>query len=224
MKLTLTNLTRKALSTPVGLLAPGETKNQTMDPEQAYRASLELQLLEDAGYVTVTVAAEADRQDDLEPAAVGTASVANGAVTAAKLASNAVETAKINAGAVTAAKLATDAVAAGAIAAGGIDAADNFAAGVVDAAALGASAVTTAKINNLAVTAAKMNMSVSGEQTGTGSSQNVAHSLTGTPSVVLAILTDVPAGQAVITYGAHDGTNAVLTVTSGAKFKVLAII
>jgi hypothetical protein len=214
MRVTVQNISAKIISTDVGLLNPGDTKSLDMAPDAAYRAAEGLADLEASGYVTISVAEEDNKFDDLEPAAVGTASVADGTITAAKLAADAVETAAIKNLNVTSGKLAADSVIAGKIADGAVDAVGCFAAGVVDTAALGA----------LAVTAAKINMSVSSEQTGTGSSQNVAHGLTGTPSVVLAILTDVPAGQAVISYGAHTGTNSVVTVTSGAKFKVLSII
>ena len=66
---------------------------------------------------------------------------------------------------------------------------------------------------------------VSTEQTGTGSSQNVAHGLSGTPSAVLVSVTEDPAGTGFdVAEGAHDGTNVVVTVTTGVKFKVLAIL
>ena len=66
---------------------------------------------------------------------------------------------------------------------------------------------------------------VSTEQTGTGSTQNVAHGLARVPSLVVIIPTDTaPAttGQYTATEGTHDATNVVVTVTSGKKFKVLA--
>lgn len=65
---------------------------------------------------------------------------------------------------------------------------------------------------------------VSTEQTGTGAGQNVAHGLGRIPVFVAVIATDTsPAtvGVFTVTYGAHDATNAVVTVTSGKKFKVL---
>jgi len=67
---------------------------------------------------------------------------------------------------------------------------------------------------------------ISAEQTGTGSSQNVAHGLGVTPWKVFVAPTDLtPAtvGSYAITEGAHDSTNVVVTVTSGKKFKVMAI-
>lgn len=73
----------------------------------------------------------------------------------------------------------------------------------------------------------------SAEQTGTGSAQNVAHGLGVAPSAVLISITDPGietsgaadgAKRAVITEGTHTTTNVVVTVTSGAKFKVLAFV
>lgn len=66
---------------------------------------------------------------------------------------------------------------------------------------------------------------VSSEQTGTGSSQNVAHGLGVTPSKVIVTYTDLTpatAGSANVTYGTHTSTNVVVTVTSGKKFIVEA--
>lgn len=74
---------------------------------------------------------------------------------------------------------------------------------------------------------AQLGMFISAEQTGTGSSQNVAHGLGAVPSKVFVAPTDTaPAtvGVYTVTEGAHDATNVILTVTSGKKFKVLAII
>jgi hypothetical protein len=66
---------------------------------------------------------------------------------------------------------------------------------------------------------------VSTELTGTGSAQNVAHSLGVVPAAVAIIPTDTaPAtvGAYTAVEGAHTATNVVVTVTSGKKFKVLA--
>lgn len=60
------------------------------------------------------------------------------------------------------------------------------------------------------------------EQTGNGSAQNVAHGLGATPSLVLVIPTDVPAGQATFVEGSHTATNVIVTATTGAKYKVYA--
>lgn len=68
--------------------------------------------------------------------------------------------------------------------------------------------------------------SQSAEQTGTGSSQNVAHNLGKVPNFVIVYPTDTaPAttGVYTMTEGTHTTTNVVVTVTSGKKFKVLAI-
>lgn len=67
---------------------------------------------------------------------------------------------------------------------------------------------------------------ISSEQTGTGSSQNIAHGLGVTPWKVFVAPTDLtPAtvGSYSVVEGSHDATNVVVTVTSGKKFKVLAV-
>lgn len=120
-------------------------------------------------------------------------------------------------------------------------AAGDLADGAVTTAKLATNAVTTAKVTDLnittgklaasAVTKAKAAVSASAEQTGTGASQNVAHGLTGTPSLVLVVPTAGHDGAGAagtqmptIVEGAHGGTNVVVTVSAGAKFKVLAWI
>lgn len=60
------------------------------------------------------------------------------------------------------------------------------------------------------------------EQTGTGSSQDVAHGLGTTPTAVLASFSELDGNAADMAYGTHDATNCKFTVTSGAKFFVLA--
>lgn len=64
---------------------------------------------------------------------------------------------------------------------------------------------------------------ISTVQTGTGSSQNIAHGLKSTPTAVVVAFTGSTASQAV-TEGTHTSTNVVVTVTTGATFKVLAVI
>jgi hypothetical protein len=68
---------------------------------------------------------------------------------------------------------------------------------------------------------------VSTEQTGTGAAQNVAHGLGAAPTKVFVAPTELAADLAAgydVAEGAHDATNVVLTVTTGAKFKVLAFL
>jgi len=68
---------------------------------------------------------------------------------------------------------------------------------------------------------------VSTEQTGTGSSQSIAHGLGVTPSKVFVSPTDTaPAtvGVYTATEGTHTATNVLVTVTSGKKYKVIAIV
>ena len=62
---------------------------------------------------------------------------------------------------------------------------------------------------------------VSTEQTGTGSAQNIAHGLGRAPSLVLFGFTGGTVVTSVVE-GTHDATNVVITVTSGAKYKILA--
>lgn len=63
------------------------------------------------------------------------------------------------------------------------------------------------------------------EQTGTGGAQNIAHGLSATPTRVLIGVTEDPAGTGFdVAEGAHDATNVVVTVTTGVKFKVLALL
>lgn len=68
---------------------------------------------------------------------------------------------------------------------------------------------------------------ISTEQTGTGSAQNIAHGLPGTPSKVIVVpsdLTPATTGSFVVTEGSHDATNVVVTVTTSKKYKVLAML
>ncbi len=67
---------------------------------------------------------------------------------------------------------------------------------------------------------------VSAETTGTGAPQNVAHPFNEVPSIVLAFITEIPAGGAAVdvAYGTHTTANCVLTVTLNVKFKILALV
>ena len=65
---------------------------------------------------------------------------------------------------------------------------------------------------------------VSTEQTGTGSSQDIAHGLGVTPTKVLVSVTDNTASSTfTVTEGAHDSTDVKITLTTGVKYKVLAM-
>ena len=71
---------------------------------------------------------------------------------------------------------------------------------------------------------------VSAEQTADGTAQSIAHGLGYTPSRVLVVVTGGHDGAGgagtqfpTITEGTHDATNVVVTVTAGAKYKVLAL-
>ena len=98
-------------------------------------------------------------------------------------------------------------------------------AGSVGTTQLADSGVTTAKLAASAVTLDKAAVFISTEQTGTGSSQNIAHGLGTVPTKVFVAPTDLTpstVGSYAVTEGSHDSTNVVVTVTSGKKFKVLA--
>lgn len=72
---------------------------------------------------------------------------------------------------------------------------------------------------------ARKQIVVSGELTGTGSAANFAHGLGATPSIVLAVLTEFADTLAVdVAYGTHTSVNAITTITSGAKYKLLVIL
>ena len=88
---------------------------------------------------------------------------------------------------------------------------------------IGAGAITTTKLGAAAVTAAKLAFFKSTEQTGTGSSQDIAHGLVTTPGLVIVQVTDALAGDSTFVEGSHDATNVKVTATSGAKYKVIAI-
>lgn len=104
---------------------------------------------------------------------------------------------------------------------------ENVQDGTLSTADLRDSAVSTSKIAANAVTVAKMNVFKSAEQTGTGSSQNVAHGLGVVPGLVMIMPTDLTpatAGSYAVTEGTHTTTNVVVTVTTGKKFKVIAFV
>jgi hypothetical protein len=87
---------------------------------------------------------------------------------------------------------------------------------------LGAATVTGTNIAAATIKKANILQYVSGVQTGTGSAQNIAHGLGVVPANVFVSFTGSTASQAV-TEGTHTSTNIVVTVTSGATFKVWAI-
>lgn len=71
-----------------------------------------------------------------------------------------------------------------------------------------------------------LNVFASTVRTATGSAENIAHGLSGTPTKVLVSIQDTN-GVALphaILEGAHDGTNVVVTVTASLKYKLLAIL
>jgi hypothetical protein len=85
-----------------------------------------------------------------------------------------------------------------------------------------ADSATRALFANGFLPAVKSTMTISTEQTGTGNPQNVAHNLGYTPTKVWVTITESDGSAFDIAEGSHDGTNCVVTVTSGVKFKVAA--
>lgn len=61
------------------------------------------------------------------------------------------------------------------------------------------------------------------EQTGNGSSQNIAHGLGTTPSLVWWAPSSLSGNAATFVPGAHDATNIKMTVTNGEKYYVFAV-
>ena len=86
------------------------------------------------------------------------------------------------------------------------------------------STVTSADIKDATIAAADINIYVSDLQTANGSAQAHAHGLGVVPSKVLvSIYTDNGGTATVITENNHTASNVSVTITSGAKYKILAI-
>lgn len=64
----------------------------------------------------------------------------------------------------------------------------------------------------------------SDEQTGTGEAQTIPHGLGATPTVVWVEFTSIGTDGANFTEGTHGSVNCSVTVTSGAKYKVIALL
>lgn len=102
----------------------------------------------------------------------------------------------------------------------------NFAAGTITANITGNCSGSSGSCTGNAATATQIQAASifkSTEQTGNGSAQDIAHGLTTIPSLVFVMLTDTGAAGTVVTEGSHDATNCVVTVTTGSKYKVIAI-
>ena len=63
---------------------------------------------------------------------------------------------------------------------------------------------------------------LSAEITGDGSAQSTAHSLATVPTLVFAIPSDITGGAFAVAYGTHTTTNAIATVTTGEKYRIVA--
>ena len=153
---------------------------------------------------------------DIVAGGVGTSDIADDAVTNDKL--NNIARGSVKVGGASNAPTDLNAKTSGSILVG--DGTDVLSVAVSGDATLAANGAVT--IANLAVTKAKALVFVSTEQTGTGSSQNVAHCLAAVPAAVLIAVTESDGNAFDVAEGAHDGTNVVVTVTSGVKFKVFA--
>lgn len=64
---------------------------------------------------------------------------------------------------------------------------------------------------------------LSNEVTGNGAAQNFAHGFGVVPALVVAIPSDLTGGAYTVVYGVHTSTNAITTVTTGEKYRVLVI-
>lgn len=69
----------------------------------------------------------------------------------------------------------------------------------------------------------KASVEVSAEVTGTGSSQSTAHSLATVPTLAFIIPSNLSGGVFVVVYGTNTTSNLVATVTSGEKYRWVAI-
>lgn len=186
----------------------------------------------DAEYGKVKLAADGlTSSGDLAALSVGTAEIAADAITGAKIADDAIDSEHYVDGSIDTAHIANLQVTTGKIAADAIDGtklADNavdsehITAGSIDTAHIADVQVTNGKIADTTIQSGKASIFKSTEQTGTGSSQNVAHGLARTPAFVLIIPTELTGGAYDVAEGAHDGTNVVVTVTSGEKFIAVA--
>lgn len=63
---------------------------------------------------------------------------------------------------------------------------------------------------------------LSAEITGDGSAQSTAHGLATVPTLVFAIPSDITGGAFAVAYGTHTTTNAIATVTTGEKYRIVA--
>jgi len=61
------------------------------------------------------------------------------------------------------------------------------------------------------------------EQTGNGSEQSIAHGFGAVPTLAFAIPTELTGGAYDVAYGTHTSTNVLVTVTSGEKYRIIAI-
>lgn len=81
-----------------------------------------------------------------------------------------------------------------------------------------------AEVDTKAVAKSKVTTFKSEEQTGDGTEQSIAHTLGATPTLVFVVPTLVGTDGVTITEGTHGSANLKVTATTGAKYKVVAIL
>jgi hypothetical protein len=222
MNISVRNNGTNPLSTDVGLILPGETVDQDMDPEKCYGAALTLKDWSDSGLVTVTVTDETTRLDSIEPGILGV--VSDGSVTTAKivalnvteacLAAGAVTETKLGAASVTNTKLGLLAVDSGQLAALAVTNAKMAVGAAI--ANVGALGVLEANINTGAVTATKIGAGAAATNIG---ALGVLEAMINTGAVTA---TKIGAGAAASNIGALGVTNSMIN-TNGVSWDKLAV-
>lgn len=245
--ITVTNLSAGDVPLPApfsGSLAKGKSREFNLP---AYKLDTpNVQKLKKAGLIDISVADDANVANTLETGtigsaaadSVGTTAIADGAVTTAKLANNVLSADATGRGKMANGFLSADNTGRGKVADGFVNTA-KLADGALSADApglakmadgfLSADAAGRAKVADGFVTHAKTKRFVSSTRTGTGAEETVAHGLGGTPAVVKVVPqgghdgagaagTQFPA----ISYGAHTGTDVLVTVSQGADYYIEA--
>jgi hypothetical protein len=84
--------------------------------------------------------------------------------------------------------------------------------------------VTNEDIANSTIQANKISYFKSTEQTGDGTEQSIAHGLGRVPALVIVVPTNSSDTTAyTFVEGTHTSTNVLVTATTGAKYKVIAL-
>lgn len=80
------------------------------------------------------------------------------------------------------------------------------------------------EVDTKAVAKSKVTTFKSEEQTGTGEEQSISHTLGATPTLVFVVPTLVGTDGVTIAEGTHGSANLKITATTGAKYKVIAVL